>query len=116
MTVKKPKRPAKRPPTPRADLFEGTDSKRGANPSRASRAKEAAGARVAAPPRASAAKPPTKLARPGVYDRVPMEQYHGDTCPGASMSASDAVNIMRSPAYAFVRSYMASNRVDDTTN
>lgn len=48
-----------------------------------------------------------KIAKAGVYDRISMEQYHGDLCAGPSISSSGLRTIFtRSPAHYFDTSYL----------
>lgn len=50
----------------------------------------------------------------GMYDRVPMDFYHGDCCPGASLSSTGARKIfVESPADFFDTSYLNPDRPED---
>lgn len=45
--------------------------------------------------------------KPGCYDRVPMDRYHGDLCDGPSVSSSGLRTIFtQSPAHYFDKSYL----------
>lgn len=52
-----------------------------------------------------------KISKPGLYDRVPMESYHGDLCVGPSVSSSGLRTIFtQSPAHYIDTSYLNDER------
>lgn len=56
-----------------------------------------------------------KISKPGIYDGVPMDAYHGDLCVGPSVSSSGLRTIFtESPAHYFVDSYLNPNREPQT--
>lgn len=55
-----------------------------------------------------------KISKPGVYDDIPMEAYHGDLCVGPSISSSDLRTIFtQSPAHYYETSYLNTEKEDD---
>lgn len=55
-----------------------------------------------------------KISTPGVYDKIPMDAYHGDICVGPSVSSSGLRTIFTdSPAHYFVESYLNTEGVED---
>lgn len=55
-----------------------------------------------------------KISEPGIYDKIPMDAYHGDLCVGPSVSSSDLRTIfINSPAHYFDKSYLNTERDDD---
>ncbi len=52
-----------------------------------------------------------KIDKPGIYDNIPAEVYHGDLCVGPSISKSIAWDILNTcPAKAFHNCYLNSSR------
>lgn len=55
-----------------------------------------------------------KIDKPGQYDKVPMEFYHGDLCVGPSVSSSGLRTLFtQSPAHYFDTSYLNPDREED---
>jgi len=55
-----------------------------------------------------------KIAAPGMYEKVPMEAYHGDLCIGPSISSGGMRTMWsQSPAHYFVGSYLNPDRVNE---
>lgn len=55
-----------------------------------------------------------KISEPGIYDKIPMEAYHGDLCVGPSVSSSDLRTIfINSPAHFFEESYLNTAKDED---
>jgi hypothetical protein len=55
------------------------------------------------------------ISKDGIYDRVPMEAYHGRLTVGPSISSSGLRTIFaKSPAHYFVDSYLNSDREEQT--
>jgi PDDEXK-like uncharacterized protein DUF3799 len=58
-----------------------------------------------------------KISKPGIYDKVPMEAYHGDLCAGPSISSSGLRTIFdASPAHYFQDSYLNPDREEPEDN
>lgn len=57
---------------------------------------------------------PTKLKRPGLYDGIPLDHYHGDLCAGPSLSESGGVELLETcPAKFWHGSYLNPERARD---
>lgn len=55
-----------------------------------------------------------KITKPGQYDRIPMEAYHGDLCEGPSVSSSGLRTIFsESCAHYFNKSYLNPDREEE---
>lgn len=55
-----------------------------------------------------------KISKPGIYDAIPMADYHGDLCVGPSISSSGLRTIFtESPAHYFDKSYLNPDREDE---
>lgn len=55
-----------------------------------------------------------KIGNPGIYDAIPMSEYHGDLCVGPSISSSGLRTLFtESPAHYFDKSYLNPDREDE---